>query len=76
MAAAVYAVLGWSFLMQILGSFAGINHWLLDTSILHHSTPAPAADPNWAAAAVMAAIGALAVTIAAIAFRRRDLAGQ
>jgi len=75
-AVAVYAVLGWSFLMQILGSFAGINHWLLDTSILHHSTPAPAADPNWAAAAVMAAIGAAAVTVAAAAFRRRDLAGQ
>lgn len=72
---AVYAVLGWSFLMQILGSFAGINHWLLDTSILHHSTPAPAADPNWAAAAVMTAFSMLAVLAAATVFRRRDLTG-
>ncbi|NUP51898.1 MAG: hypothetical protein HOW97_31950 [Catenulispora sp.] len=75
-ATAVYALLGWSFLMQLLGSFAGINHWLLDTSILHHSTPAPAADPNWAGAGVMTVLAACAVAAAVVVFRRRDLAGQ
>ncbi|MEY9931813.1 ABC-2 type transport system permease protein [Catenulispora sp. GP43] len=75
-AVAVYAVLGWSFLMQILGSFAGIDHWVLDTSILHHSAPAPAADPNWVGAAVMTGLAVVAVAVAAVAFRRRDLAGQ
>lgn len=75
-AVAVYAVLGWSFLMQLLGSFAGVNHWLLDTSILHHSTPAPAADPNWAGAGVMTVLAACAVAAAVVVFRRRDLAGQ
>lgn len=72
----VYAVLGWSFLMQILGSFAGIDHWVLDTSILHHSAPAPAADPNWGSATVMTGLAVLAVVVAAAVFRRRDLAGQ
>jgi ABC-2 type transport system permease protein len=68
-----YGLVGWSFLLQLGGSGLKINHWLLDTSVLAHIAPAPAANPNWTAAAWLAGLGLLALAVGIIAFRRRDL---
>jgi ABC-2 type transport system permease protein len=47
---------------------------LLDTSVFHHVTPAPAADPNWTAACWLTGLGLLGAVLGIAAFRRRDLA--
>ena len=73
-ATAVYGLLGWAFLIQMIGSAVQLNRWLLDTSILHHVTPAPAASPNWTSAAVLAGVGLAAALAGLAAFRHRDLA--
>jgi putative exporter of polyketide antibiotics len=50
-----------------------MSHWVRDTSPFLHITPAPAARPNWQAAAWLAGLG-IAAAIAGIgAFGRRDM---
>jgi len=41
-----YALIAWSFLLDILGSAIHPNHWVLDTSPLQHLALAPTTDPN------------------------------
>jgi ABC-2 type transport system permease protein len=72
---AVYGIVAWSFLVELVGASINASHWLLDTSMLHHIKPAPAADPDWVSAAVVAGIGIVCAVAGAIAFTRRDLAG-
>jgi ABC-2 type transport system permease protein len=73
--AAAYALVAWSFLLEIVGASLGLSHWLLDTSILHHIARAPAAPVQWDMAAILTAIGIAAAITGALAFTRRDLKG-
>ena len=77
--AVVYAVLAWSLLADIVGGFGGSGQggrWLLGTSVFHQMASAPAVSPNWAANAVMAAVGAACAALGCAAFSRRDLQGD
>ena len=71
-----YAVIGWSFLMVMLSSGLNLNHWLLDTSILHQVTFAPAISPNWKVNGVIIAISVILVVFGTIRFNKRDLQGN
>ncbi|HVB90858.1 MAG TPA: ABC transporter permease subunit [Acidimicrobiales bacterium] len=73
---AVYGVLAWSFLVELLGGIVNSNHWLLDTSIFHQMQPAPAIAPDWTSGLGMIAAGAAAAAVGVHAFGRRDLAGE
>lgn len=70
-----YAVVAWSFLIEMIGASLGLSHWLLDTSILHHTARAPAAPVQWDMAAILIALGIGAAIAGALAFARRDLKG-
>jgi len=70
----VYTLVAWSLLVEMIGSVVN-NRWLLDTSVLSHITPAPAASPNWLAATWLVGLGLLGAVVGIIAFGRRDLAG-
>ncbi len=72
-ATAVYGVVAWSFLVELVGGAVRLNHWLLDTSVLFHIRPAPATDPDVTSALVLVSLGALAAIIGMIAFQRRDV---
>jgi len=52
-----YTLLAWAFLLQMLGSAIHLNHWLMDTSLLHHITLAPTAHRNWRIAATYLGLG-------------------
>lgn len=71
--AATYGLLAWSFLVEMVGGVVKANHWLLDTSLLHHATAAPAVSPNWGTGAVLVAIGVAGAVAGGFAFARRDL---
>lgn len=68
-----YGIVAWSFLVELVGSSLNLSAWILDTSLIHHLTPAPAVDPDWASAGVMAGLGIVMAALGAIAFQRRDL---
>jgi len=70
-----YGLVVWSFLVEILASVVNSNHWLRDTSPLLHITPAPAASPDWTAAAWLVGLGLLAAVAGIAWFGRRDLVG-
>jgi ABC-2 type transport system permease protein len=75
----LYVVLGWSLLADIVGGFGGsgpVSRWLLDTSVFHQMTSAPAVAPNWSANGVMVAVGAACALLGGLAFNRRDLVGN
>ncbi len=74
--AAVYAVLAWSFLIEIIGGIIRANRWLLDTSVFYQMAAAPAVPPNWTADGVLAGLGVSAAVIGGAFFRRRDLVGE
>jgi len=72
----LYAIVGWSFLMDMLGSLGNLNHWLLDTSILHHVALAPVVSPNWQEVSVYVSLGLLLGTAGWLNFTRRDLQNE
>jgi ABC-2 type transport system permease protein len=74
--AAVYGAIAWSLLVELLGGIVNSNHWLLDLSIFHQLTPAPAVAPDWVSGAVMMTIGVGCAVAGMIAFNHRDLAGE
>jgi polyether ionophore transport system permease protein len=72
--AVAYGIVAWSFLLALIGSAINANGWLLDLSVFHHLAPAPASEPNWTSAAVLAMVGIAAAAVGALAFAQRDLA--
>lgn len=71
-----YGLLAWSFLVELIGGIAGASHWILDTSLFHQMSAAPAAAPNWTSGAILVLIGVACGGLGAVAFRRRDLVGE
>ena len=71
-----YGLLAWSLLVEVLSGTVSASHWLLDTSVFHEISAAPAVAPDWTSAAALTAVGALAATLGGLAFVRRDLAGE
>lgn len=70
----LYALVLWSFLIEIVGANITTNHLLLDTALLSHLGPVPAASLNWTAIAWLTGLGVLATLAGLPAFERRDLA--
>jgi ABC-2 type transport system permease protein len=72
----VYALLGWSLLVVIIGGIGATNHWILDASVFHQMAATPAVSPNWEANGTMLATGIVSALIGGFAFRQRDLQGE
>ena len=72
----VYALLGWSLLIVVVGGIGAVSNWVLDTSVFHQMASAPAVSPHWVANGVMVAIGCAGALVGGAAFRRRDLQGE
>jgi putative exporter of polyketide antibiotics len=62
-----------AFLLEMLGSAIRINHWTMDTSLLHHIPPAPATDPDWSMTATYLTIGLLLTLLGSWRFTGRDI---
>ena len=73
---ATYGMLAWSFLVELVGGIANLNHWVLDTSAFHQMAAAPAVAPDWTSFAILIAIGVVAAVIGGAAFVRRDLKSE
>jgi len=71
-----YSVIAWSFLLQIISSGLNLNHWILDSSVLSHVTLAPAVNPDWRSAAVLAGLGLVLSVIGGLRFNGRDLQAE
>ncbi len=63
------------FLLSSSGAVVHASHWLLDTSVFFHVTPAPATSPDWASAAASAGLAVAAAVADGVFLNRRDLIG-
>jgi ABC-2 type transport system permease protein len=70
---AVYGLLGWSLLVEVAGGLGSGSRLLLDTSLFHQISAAPAAQPDWTVGGVLVAIGVAAAAVGTLALRQRDL---
>lgn len=70
---AAYVVLGWSVLLELLGGIGPINHWVLDSSILHQMSPAPASAVDWTSGAILVVLSLGLVELGSFSFNSRDL---
>lgn len=73
--AVVYGYLAYSFLVELLGAVVKANHYLMDSAVFFHMTPAPATGPDLTSAAVVTGLGLAAAALGAGLQRRRDLLG-
>lgn len=72
----VYGLVCWGLLVEIIGGAISLNRWVLDTSVFHQMTAAPAVSPNWTSGGGLVALGTAAAAIGMVAFARRDLVGE
>ncbi|MDQ3811249.1 MAG: hypothetical protein M3336_13255 [Chloroflexota bacterium] len=68
-----YAMVAWSFLVQLLGSFLKSFDWVRDTSLFNHIALAPSEAPDWAAWGFLAALGAGLAALGAVGLVSRDV---
>jgi ABC-2 type transport system permease protein len=70
----LYALVLWSFLIQIVGTSITSSQWLLDTALFTHVGPVPAASLDWPAMGILTGLGLITALVGLAAFTRRDLA--
>jgi len=73
---ASYAAIAWSFLIVMLSSGLNLNHWLLDTSILHQVALAPAVSANWTTDSIMILLALVLGSLGSLRFNSRDIQGE
>ncbi len=69
----MYAVLGWSALVDLVAGFTPQSHWVLDTSLFHHMAAAPAVGVDWKADGIVVGAGVLMALVGWRGLLRRDL---
>ena len=72
--AAVYGIVAWSFLIDLLSALIKNADWLRDSSLLTHVQLAPGVNPDWGSNAIMVLLGLGLAGLGALAFQRRDIA--
>lgn len=72
-AAAGYAIIAWSTLVDLLAALLKNADWLKDSSLFTHIALAPAAKPDWGNDIIMVLLGLGLAAVGAIAFQRRDV---
>jgi len=73
---AAYAVLIWSFLVDILNAGLHLNHWFLDTSVINQLPLVPAVSPVWRTTITIAVVGLVLLMIGTVGFNRRDVENE
>lgn len=72
----VYAVVGWSFLVDLIGPSLQWSDWAMKTSIFSHVQIVPAVAVKWETIYVLLAIWLVGVVVGLVAFTHRDLISE
>ena len=70
---AMYSLIAWSFLVQMISSGLNLSHWILDTSLFNHIALAPAISVRWQSWCIMIGISVVMMALGGIAFIKRDI---
>ena len=72
-ATVLYTFVGWAFIVEMLGSVLNLNHYILDTSILHHLPLVPAVAMKWPIVIAYILIGFVVGVVGIVGFVKRDI---
>jgi ABC-2 type transport system permease protein len=72
-AIAMYTVIIWAFIVDILKAFFKLDDWIDKTSVLHYVSFAPTKAPDWSQFAWLALIGLALAAIGVFFFAKRDV---
>ncbi|HMH70116.1 MAG TPA: ABC transporter permease subunit [Candidatus Saccharimonadales bacterium] len=75
-AVGMYIVLGWSFLVDLIGSVITLNDFVVNTSLFHYMSLSPATLPDWMTFSWLTGLGLLMMAIGIIAFTKRDITAE
>ncbi len=75
-AGAVYVVLAWSFLIELLAGVVHSSRWLVNSSIFYHVSPSPAVGPNLVSSGVLILVGLVCAVGGVVVFRARDITDE
>lgn len=73
---AVYMVVGWSLIIDLLGTLVTSLNGLTRLSLFHYVALAPAEDPNWVALAAYTVVAVFLAFASVLIFDHRDLAAD
>lgn len=69
----MYAVVGWSFLIDTLGSAMKLNDTVVKSSLFHYISTSPTKEPDWSASTWLVILGVLMAVLGVVAFAKRDI---
>jgi ABC-2 type transport system permease protein len=70
---AMYIVISWSFLVDMVGSVVKFNKFIVNSSLVHHIALVPATQPDWSTFSWTLLVGLLLTALGLYSFARRDL---
>ena len=68
----MYAIIAWSFTIDVIAAALKLGKTLGETSLLHYVSFVPAASPNWRTFSILSLLGVAGICCGVIAFERRD----
>ena len=72
----MYAVIVWSFLIDMIGSVVKLNDIFTNSSLFHYISVSPTAAPDWNTYVWLACLGLLMMLIGTIIFTKRDIISE
>jgi putative exporter of polyketide antibiotics len=70
---AMYTIIIWAFVVDILKAFFKLDNWVDNTSVLHYVSFAPTKAPDWTQFIWLIAIGVVLATLGVYFFSKRDV---
>lgn len=75
-AIAMYIIIGWSFLIDILRSVMTLDDAVINTSLFHYISVSPTATPNWWTFIWLVTLGVVMAAIGITTFTKRDIIAE
>jgi ABC-2 type transport system permease protein len=72
----MYAVIAWSFIIDMIGSAVKLDDWLANSSLLHYISQSPSKTPDWSTFIWLVSLGVVFAAIGIIRFTKRDIISE
>lgn len=74
--AVMYAVIAWSFIIDMVGSAVKLDDWVTNSSLLHYISQSPSKAPDWSVFAWLVGLGVVFAALGIVRFTKRDIISE
>ncbi len=72
----MYVLIGWSFLLDTIGSVVSLNDIVAKSSLFHYVSPSLTGSPDWKTFAWLMSLGIILMIVGLVSFNRRDIISE